>query len=90
MKESLLSDYLDYLNDYLTNFDYSNIDGFAEEHNLSERDIEELLSLPISVTVDDTIYDNLEEDNEDDYDGYDEDDYDDDEYDDEEEDNYGY
>lgn len=90
MKESLLSDYLDYLNDYLANLDYSNIDDFAEEHNLSERDIEELLSLPISVSVDDTMYDNLEEDNDDDYDGYDDDDYEDDEYDEEEEDNYGY
>jgi hypothetical protein len=52
ISKQLKADYLDFLTDKLNNMDYSEVDSFFEEHDLSEFEIEELLRLPLFVEVD--------------------------------------
>ena len=49
MKENLKREYLEFIQDMISNFDYSNIDGFCEDNELSEDEVEELLSLRLKV-----------------------------------------
>jgi hypothetical protein len=49
LSEEIISSYEEYWEDKIANLDYSDIDAFAEENNLSEDEIEELLSLVPSV-----------------------------------------
>ena len=51
MQNKIIKKYCEFLEDMLNDFDYSNIDTFAEENNLSEDEIDQLLSLSIKVTL---------------------------------------
>jgi hypothetical protein len=49
MKENLKREYLEFIQDRVNNFDYSDIDGFCEDNELLEDEVEELLSLRLRV-----------------------------------------
>jgi hypothetical protein len=50
MEAKILRKYLTYLSDRLNDMDYSEIDGFCKDNELSEDDIEELLGLRFAAT----------------------------------------
>lgn len=51
-KEELIQAYLAYLTEYVNDFQYSDIDGFLEQNEVSQEDEEFLLSLNLIVTED--------------------------------------
>ena len=51
MTIELKAEYLGYLTEMINDLDYSNIDCFAEEHELDEDDINELLSLDLEIVI---------------------------------------
>jgi hypothetical protein len=50
MEAKIIRKYLSHLSDRLNDMDYSEIDSFCEENELSEDDIEELLGLRFIAT----------------------------------------
>ena len=49
MNENIIIDYLDYLTSRVNDFEYSDIDSFCDEYNLSQKEINELLSISVQV-----------------------------------------
>jgi hypothetical protein len=51
MNNQLKSDFLNYLTDVVNDFEYGDIDGFIEDYELSEEDIDECFKLVRNVNV---------------------------------------
>jgi hypothetical protein len=49
LSKRLKEKYLEYLTEVLANYDYSDIDGFVENEELDEAEIEELLDIILKV-----------------------------------------
>ena len=56
MDDKIKKAYLEYLTNRVNDMDYSEIDCFCEDNELSEDDIQAIQSLPLKVVVDEQLF----------------------------------